>query len=150
MLLMENLFDIGYSNDNKGNYLDPEGEIIPSFRLANLKPFASVLSNIRYMARAIDRYDGIEDPAPGTLEGDQQFDHLLRTDPSQAISYFALRRLQRANDLSGIRRGIVIMRAFERQELLEADLKGNLWPKESDLPLALIKALQTPDRRSAA
>src|SRR3546814_19282660 len=58
--------------------LMPNGEAISHPNFVRLETIAGRASNLRYMRQAMDRYDGVDQPASGMPQGDQQFDHLIK------------------------------------------------------------------------
>lgn len=139
---------IGFTMTPKGRAF-PSGKIVPNHALKRLASMNGRLSNIEYMARAMDRLDNVADPAPGTSAGDRQFAHLVEHHPTAALLYFALRRLQRNGDVDGLRRGLTVLLAYDHDEMDSEDAIAMLWPEGSHPPAA-IPALAAPSLKLAA
>lgn len=93
------------------------------------------LSNISYMAHAIDELDGVAHRGPehGDAEsGRAQLISMLDTDMPErrmtGLLYVALRRLQRIGNISGLRTGLVILLAHDRGEISGRDALSAVWP----------------------
>ena len=124
----ECLQSIGFISHDGTTLLTPSGEAISSHNVIRLETIGGRASNLRYMRRAMDRYDGVDAPASGTPQGDQQFDHLIKHWPVTALIYFALRRLQRDGEFSRLRTGLALLISYERQEITADDILAALWP----------------------
>src|SRR3546814_2887973 len=74
----ECLQSIGFLSNDDTPLLMPNGEAISHPNFVRLETIAGRASNLRYMRQAMDRYDGVDQPASGTPQGDQQFDHLIK------------------------------------------------------------------------
>lgn len=123
----ECLQSIGFLSSDGTTLFMPNGEAIsPNF--VRLETIAGRASNLRYMREAMDRYDGVDQPASGTPQGDQQFDHLIKHFPVTALIYFYLRRFQRAGEFSRLRSGLSLLIAYERQEITSEDILFALCP----------------------
>src|SRR3546814_6265419 len=90
----ECLQSIGFLSNDGTPLLMPNGEAISHPNFVRLETIAGRASNLRYMRQAMDRYDGVDQPASGTPQGDQQFDHLIKHFPVTALIYFYLRDRQ--------------------------------------------------------
>src|SRR3546814_7805888 len=84
----ECLQSIGFLSNDDTPLLMPNGEAISHPNFVRLETIAGRASNLRYMRQAMDRYDGVDQPASGTPQGDQQFDHLIKHFPVTALIYF--------------------------------------------------------------
>ena len=99
-------------------------EATPKSLLGRFDLYEGRLSNVAYMAHAIDAADGI-DGGPATAhqaQGRLQIAHLLSWDGGSAhghvgLLYVALRRLQRAGDLQRMRAGLALLVAVDTREL---------------------------------
>src|SRR3546814_4843169 len=81
----ECLQSIGFLSNDGTPLLMPNGEAISHPNFVRLETIAGRASNLRYMRQAMDRYDGVDQPASGPPQGDQQFDHLIkRSDEHQS------------------------------------------------------------------
>ena len=113
-----------------------DGTAVREERLERFAAIAGRLSNVAYMARAVDRLDGVAEPAPGTSDGDRQFAHLVAVgrstagDHPVALIYVALRRLERAGDFARLRAGLAILLAFDDGELCGAVAVDAVWRPE--------------------
>lgn len=93
------------------------------------------MSNIAYMARAIDELDGVAHRGPerdDAVGGREQLIHMLGTDMPElrmtGLLYVALRRLQRTDSLSALRTGLVILLAHDNGEISGRDALSAVWP----------------------
>jgi hypothetical protein len=91
------------------------------------------LSNLAYMAKAIDEYDGVVYGGPDRedfAQGKQQFDHLMSRSGLKGIglTYMALRRIQRAGNLVALRVGLTILLALDHDEISASDALAALDP----------------------
>lgn len=122
------LTSIGFTVRSTGELCLADGEEVCDRNFDQLETMAGRVSNIRYMANAMDLYDRISQPAPAVRGGRQQFEHLLNFIPNLALIYFALRRLQRQNNLPALRSGLSLLLAFEKQQISAEDVLSILWP----------------------
>lgn len=89
---------------------------------------AGRLSNVQYMANAIDAADGIPeaDRARAVPGGARQFAHLMEADGSDRGAmgrcYVALRRAQRDGDHDRVRVGLVMLVAADMKEIGHSDV----------------------------
>src|SRR3546814_16544889 len=92
------------------------------------------MSNIAYMARIMDQYDGVLG-TEGTIAGDKQFEHLLTIEKGgMALIYFALRRLQRAGEIDALRHGLALLMAYEDGVLSHVDALVMIWKSDREVP----------------
>lgn len=125
---IERLKSIGFKSRDDVTLLLPDGQPISGMATVEFDKMGGRVSNIGYMARAMDHYDGVTSPADGTPQGDRQFEHLLSRFPTSAMVYFALRRRQRNGDLAGLRTGLALLLAFEQDLITPHDILAALWP----------------------
>lgn len=155
----DHLATIGFVCDTVGGrdvIYKPDGTTVSlPAHVDRIRHMGGRLDNVRYMARAMDRYDGIEG-TPGTVEGDEQFEHLIRgghgrrRDLDQELRgagliYFALRRHQRAGNLPELRRGLVLLMAFEDGQIALDDVLGAVWDHDWQTPAQI----QTVEAKAA-
>jgi hypothetical protein len=92
-------------------------------RINRMEHIAGRLSNVAYMAHAIDAADGIApvDRAPSVAGGQRQFDHMMDGGQKGIVEsgrcYVALRRAQREGDHDRVRTGLVLMVAADNGEI---------------------------------
>lgn len=115
----------------------PDGTKAQPCAYDRLRQLSGRMDNLRYMARAMDHYDNVENPPEGSAQGDKQFEHLLTHHQAAALIYFALRRLQRAGNLAELRRGLTLLLAYDHGELSATDALTALWPSDSVTPSSL-------------
>ena len=117
----------------------PVGVTRSQERIERMGHIAGRLSNVRYMANAIDAMDGIpeEQRAPAVQNGDKQLRHMLgNAIPELNLGgrcYVALRRAEREGDMAALRTGLVMMVSADNREIGYADVLAGL--KQDGLPL---------------
>lgn len=74
------------------------------------------LSNVRYMAHAMDIFDTGQSHEPYDHSGSRQFDHLMSKPGLQWTGYLyvAIRRAQRERRLLDVQRGLALLLAMEQ------------------------------------
>src|SRR3546814_4142657 len=84
----ECLQSIGFLSNDGTPLLMPNGEAISHPNFVRLETIAGRASNLRYMRQAMDRYDGVDQPASGTPQGDQRSEeHTSELQSLMRISY---------------------------------------------------------------
>tara|TARA_B100000929_G_scaffold130776_1_gene103529 strand:+ start:1790 stop:2278 length:489 start_codon:yes stop_codon:yes gene_type:complete len=110
------LAEAGYEFDGK-NVKAPgacQGDVIRDPDL--LDKLEGRLSNVDYMAHAIDIFDTARSNVPGTPAGNEQFAHLMRRENLvwHGLLYVALRRFQREGRNDALRAGLAMLISTER------------------------------------
>jgi hypothetical protein len=117
----------------------PVGVTRSEERIDRMRHIAGRLSNVRYMANAIDAMDGIPEGlrAPAVQNGDKQLRHMLGNGIPElnmgGRCYVALRRAEREGDMAALRTGLVMMVTADNREIGYADVLTAL--KQDGLPL---------------
>ena len=108
---------------------DPPSDVVRGeAAIDRMNHISGRLSNVQYMANAIDAADGIPeaDRARGVAGGARQFAHLMESDRrdggDMGRCYVALRRAQRAGDHDRVRVGLVMLVAADRDEIGHSDV----------------------------
>ena len=108
---------------------DPPADVVRGAdAMDRMNHIAGRLSNIQYMANAIDAADGVPEAerARGVAGGARQFAHLMESDRRDGRDmgrcYVALRRAQRAGDHDRVRIGLVMLVAADRDEIGHSDV----------------------------
>src|SRR3546814_20097824 len=68
----ECLQSIGFLSNDGTPLLMPNGEAISHPNFVRLETIAGRASNLRYMRQAMDRYEGVDQPASGTPKGEER------------------------------------------------------------------------------
>ena len=129
-----NLLSIGYILKNNTLAL-PGGHAGDAIKEPSvIKILEGRLSNVAYMARAIDIFDQAEEKAEGTMMGKKQFDHLMNQDRlrSAAHVYIGLRRAQRTSNMQMLRIGLSLLVAAEKGLMTMQDVARLLTPDLAD------------------
>jgi hypothetical protein len=108
---------------------DPPSDVVRGEgAIDRMNHIAGRLSNVQYMANAIDAADGIPEAerARGVAGGARQFAHLMESDRrdggDMGRCYVALRRAQRAGDHDRVRIGLVMLVSADRDEIGHSDV----------------------------
>lgn len=110
------LAEAGYEFDGK-NVKAPDacqGDVIRDPEL--LDKLEGRLSNVDYMAHAMDIFDIAQSNVPGTNAGNQQFAHLMSREHFvwHGLLYVALRRFQREGRQDALRAGLAMLISTEQ------------------------------------
>lgn len=148
-----NLLALGFTfgpNPDRLTIIYPDGTTQSGTRqIDRLRHLSGRMSNIAYMARAMDQYDGIQG-TEGSTAGDKQFEHLFTIDEGGlALIYFALRRLQRAGEVDLLRHGLALLMAYEDGVISISDALSAIWKSDWEIPSSM-KSLPAPALALAA
>lgn len=102
--------------------VSPEGKVVPRSRFDRLEHINGRLDNLELMANAIDILDKVTAPAAERRGGEIQLESLVKHHPITASAYISLRRLQRSGEVSLLRQGLILLLAYEHDELAATDL----------------------------
>ena len=108
---------------------EPRSDVVRGeVAIDRMNHIAGCLSNVQYMANAIDAADGIPEAerARSVPGGARQFAHLMEGDGKDrgdmGRCYVALRRAQRAGDHDRVRVGLVMLVAADKDEIGHSDV----------------------------
>lgn len=94
---------LGYTVGPLTGYIyDPNNNPVRPSDYERLDRLGGLINNMFYMARAIDLYEGREDPAPAVRGGQMQFDSLLQHHPKLTYVYRAMRHLHHKGETTSL------------------------------------------------